>query len=54
MDYPTPAKRPYYSLMDKSETVKHFSYTIPYWKDSLKECIAKIKGIDDFQNDTNN
>jgi dTDP-4-dehydrorhamnose reductase len=41
--YPTPAKRPYYSLMDKSMLTGKFNYKIPYWKESLKECINNIE-----------
>lgn len=41
--YPTTTIRPYYSLIDKVDINKEFSYTIPYWKESLKEYIAKIK-----------
>lgn len=41
--YPTPAIRPYYSLMDKSGITKGLSYNIPYWKESLNKCITRIK-----------
>lgn len=37
--YPTPAKRPFYSLMDKSTLKEDFGVEIPYWKDSLKKCV---------------
>ena len=37
--YPTPANRPFYSLMDKTSLKKDFNVEIPYWKDSLKFCI---------------
>jgi dTDP-4-dehydrorhamnose reductase len=40
--YPTPAKRPYYSLMDKTALTDKFNYKIPYWKESLKACVAKL------------
>ena len=42
-DYPTPAVRPQYSVLSKIKIKKTFNISIPYWKDSLKECIAKIK-----------
>ena len=42
-EYPLPAKRPFYSLMDKSKIKKKFGIEIPYWRNSLKECIQKIK-----------
>lgn len=40
--YPTPAKRPFYSLMDKSRITGDLNYEIPHWKESLKECISKL------------
>ena len=42
-DYPTLAKRPQYSVLNKSKIKTDFKIQIPYWKDSLKECIDKIK-----------
>ena len=42
-DYPTPAKRPHYSLLNKSKIKQEFHITIPYWKDSLDECL-KVMG----------
>jgi dTDP-4-dehydrorhamnose reductase len=42
-DYPTLAKRPQYSVLNKSKIKIDFKIQIPYWKDSLKECIDKIK-----------
>ena len=40
--YPTPAKRPHYSLLNKAKIKTDFGITIPYWKDSLKECLVKL------------
>jgi dTDP-4-dehydrorhamnose reductase len=40
--YPTPAKRPYYSLMDKTAITKVFNYNIPNWKESLSKCVTVI------------
>jgi dTDP-4-dehydrorhamnose reductase len=37
--YPTPATRPHYSLLNKLKIKEHFNITIPYWKDSLDECL---------------
>ena len=37
--YPTPVSRPYYSVLNKSKIKKEFSINIPYWKDSLSECL---------------
>ena len=41
--YPTPAKRPHYSLLNKSRIKSTFNIEITYWKDSLDECL-KIMG----------
>lgn len=40
--YPTKAKRPGFSVMDKSKIKNTFKLTIPYWRDSLVQCIAKL------------
>ena len=37
--YPTPAQRPYYSLMNKSMVKEKYQLEIPYWKDSLFRCL---------------
>lgn len=42
-DYPTPAKRPHYSLMNKTKIKHEFAVTIPYWKDSLKTCLTELE-----------
>ncbi|CAA6813665.1 MAG: dTDP-4-dehydrorhamnose reductase (EC [uncultured Sulfurovum sp.] len=41
--YPTPAKRPHYSLLNKAKIKEEFNIEIPFWKDSLDECL-KIMG----------
>ena len=41
-DYPTLAKRPKYSVLNKSKIKMDFKIEIPYWKDSLKDCVEKI------------
>ena len=41
-EYPLPAKRPYYSLLNKTKIKKTFGITIPYWKESLKICLSQI------------
>ena len=41
-DYPTQAKRPLYSVLDKSKIKSDFKITIPHWKDSLANCIKII------------
>ena len=42
-DYPTLAKRPQYSVLNKYKIKTDFKIQIPYWKDSLKDCLDKIK-----------
>lgn len=42
-DYPTPAKRPHYSVLNKSKIKTDFNIQIPYWRDSLAKCIEKLK-----------
>lgn len=40
--FPTPAKRPAYSLLDKSKIKKEYNITVPQWDDSLKVMLAKL------------
>jgi dTDP-4-dehydrorhamnose reductase len=40
--YPTPAKRPFYSVLNKNLVKETFQMEIPYWKDALKFCIEKL------------
>lgn len=40
--YPTPAKRPAFSLLDTNKIQKTFHCTIPEWKDSLQKCIKLL------------
>jgi len=41
-DYPTPAKRPHYSVLNKTKIKKAFGIEIPYWKKSLSKCLKII------------
>ncbi len=41
-DYPTLAKRPSYSVMDKYDIKLNLRIEIPHWEDSLKECLNNI------------
>ncbi|MFK7983052.1 MAG: dTDP-4-dehydrorhamnose reductase, partial [Saprospiraceae bacterium] len=41
--YPTPAKRPHYSVLNCDKIKRTFGITIPYWKDSLKACLGILK-----------
>ena len=38
-DYPTLAKRPHYSVLNKAKIKTDFKIEIPYWRDSLERCI---------------
>lgn len=42
-DYPTPAKRPEYSIMNKSKFYRTFGFEIPEWEASLETVINKMK-----------
>lgn len=42
-DYPSPAKRPLYSVLSKNKIKKTFNLKIPYWEDSLKKCLNSMK-----------
>lgn len=41
-DYPVPAQRPHYSVLDKSKIKETFGIDIPWWEDALKECIKEL------------
>ncbi len=40
--YPTPAKRPAYSVMDTTKIRQTFNVVIPEWKESLKKCLQLL------------
>ena len=41
--YPTPAKRPFYSVLNKNLIKEAYRIENPYWKDSLVSCLKKIE-----------
>ena len=41
-EYPSPVKRPSFSVLDKTKIKDTFQMTIPHWMESLKFCIASI------------
>jgi dTDP-4-dehydrorhamnose reductase len=45
-EYPTPAARPHYSLLNKNKIKTDFGLAIPYWRDSLKACLSRLKEND--------
>lgn len=42
-EYPSPVKRPSYSVLDKKTFKETFDIKIPYWVDSLEKCISNLK-----------
>ena len=42
-EYPTPANRPAYSVLDKTKIKQTYDIEIPYWEESLAKCIEKLK-----------
>ena len=42
-EFPSPVKRPAYSVLDKTKIKETFSIKIPYWTDSLKVCMNNMK-----------
>ena len=42
-EFPSPVKRPAYSVLDKTKIKDTFGITIPYWTESLKKCISNLK-----------
>ncbi|MBQ2983381.1 MAG: dTDP-4-dehydrorhamnose reductase [Candidatus Gastranaerophilales bacterium] len=45
-EYPTKAKRPFYSILDKTKIKETFNLEISYWKDSLKKCIFELENCE--------
>lgn len=42
-EYPTAASRPFFSVLDKSRIKATYGADVPYWEDSLIDCINRIK-----------
>ena len=42
-EFPSPVKRPAYSVLDKTKVKEIFGIKVPYWTDSLKKCIHNLK-----------
>lgn len=42
-EFPSPVKRPAYSVLDKTKIKETFSVDCPYWMDSLEKCMANMK-----------
>lgn len=43
-EYPTPAARPHYSVLDKTKIKQTYGVEVPHWIDSLRECMNLIDG----------
>lgn len=41
-EFPSPVRRPAFSVLDKSKFKKTFGTTVPYWTDSLRKCLKNI------------
>ena len=42
-EFPSPVKRPAYSVLDKTSIKETFGVKVPYWTDSLKQCLENIE-----------
>lgn len=42
-EYPSPVKRPSYSVLDKKTFKETFGVQVPYWVDSIEKCIKNLK-----------
>ena len=42
-EFPSPVKRPAYSVLDKTTIKNTFGVKVPYWTDSLKQCLKNLK-----------
>lgn len=41
-EFPSPVKRPAFSVLDKTKVKKTFGIIVPYWPDSLKKCMTNL------------
>lgn len=41
-EFPSPVKRPAFSVLDKTKVKETFGITVPYWTDSLKKCMNNL------------
>jgi dTDP-4-dehydrorhamnose reductase len=42
-EFPSPVKRPAFSVLDKTRIKRTFGLCIPYWTESLRQCIAHLR-----------
>lgn len=41
-EFPSPVKRPAFSVLDKTKVKETFGVSVPYWTDSLKKCLSNM------------
>lgn len=41
-EFPSPVRRPAFSVLDKTKIKKSFSVKVPYWTDSIKICVSQL------------
>ncbi|MGI6243918.1 MAG: dTDP-4-dehydrorhamnose reductase [Prevotella sp.] len=44
-EFPSPVTRPAYSVLDKTKIKETFDLKIPYWVDSLRECVGRMEKV---------
>lgn len=44
-EFPSPVKRPAFSVLDKTKVKEAFSIQVPYWIDSLKKCLNNLETL---------
>ena len=42
-EFPSPVKRPAYSVLDKTKIKESFGIKIPYWRESLRRCMERMR-----------
>ncbi len=45
-EFPSPVKRPAYSVLDKTKIKQTFGVAVPYWTDSLRVCLIRLMAND--------
>lgn len=45
-EFPSPVKRPAYSVLDKTKIKQTFGFAVPYWTDSLRVCLIRLMAND--------
>lgn len=49
-EYPVKVARPHYSVLDKTKIKTVYQVEIPYWVDSLKDCLRRLKELEKENN----